>query len=330
MTDDKSLISAQTRVADLLAANPALEKVLIAQSARFEKLRNPVLRQTVARVATLETAARIAGIPVDELVATLREAAGQPLDEPSAVNDSADVEEGSPVMTAAWMSRKDDFDIIDARKLAENFLPAIARKAQATEVGGGLHVVQSFEPVPLYTVLGDIGFEHETVKVSDDEYHVYFHRNRATEGAAADPSPLQPLGILKLKQVDPYIADQMVRVWERIYQREGAAIDQKTLYMLALAVGIGAGRMRQAARELVKAYASGASVVELDELFSLIIWLQGVSTFVSEISTSACFAAYERIKKMEAQGKARGEIVSVLKEEFGERHPGVGIFPDRP
>lgn len=232
-------------------------------------------------------------------------------------------------MTADWISRKDDFETFDARKLAGNFLPAITRRAESIKPGGGLHVIQRFEPVPLYTVLGDMGFEFETVKVSDDEYHVYFHRTRVGESEQAGTPPLQPLGILKLKQVDPFIADQMVRVWERIYQRESAAIDQKNLYLLALAVGVGAGRMRQAARELVKAYASGASVGELDELFSLFIWLEGVSTFVSEISTSACFAAYELIKKMEGQGKTRAEIMPMLKEKFGERHPGVGIFAER-
>jgi hypothetical protein len=91
-------------------------------------------------------------------------------------------------------------------------------------------------------------------------------------------------------------------------------------------VGVGAGRMRQATRELVKAYAAGATVEELDEVFALLIWLEGASTFVSEISTSAAFGAYELVKKMKGQGKERGVILAALVEKFGERHPGVGIF----
>jgi len=43
-----------------------------------------------------------------------------------------------------------------------NFLPMIQKKAAALEVGQGLHIIQSFEPVPLYAVLGGMGFEHET------------------------------------------------------------------------------------------------------------------------------------------------------------------------
>jgi len=176
-------------------------------------------------------------------------------------------------------------------------------------------------------VLGGMGFEHETVQVSDEEYKVYFYKIAATSSGEMPKTPaLQPLGILKFKQVDPFIADQLVKVWEQIYKREDAAIDQKNLYLIALGVGVGAGRVRQATRELIKAYASGAVVEELDEVFALLIWLEGASTFVSEISTSTVFGAYELIKRMEAQGKKRSDVLSALMEKFGERHPDVGIF----
>jgi hypothetical protein len=91
-------------------------------------------------------------------------------------------------------------------------------------------------------------------------------------------------------------------------------------------VGIGAGRMRQATRELIKAYAAGATVEELDEIFALIIWLEGASTFVSEIATSPVFGAYTMIKQMTKQGQARNEVLAALVSKFGERHPDVGIF----
>ena len=229
-------------------------------------------------------------------------------------------------MSAKWTNKKDEFEIVDVRTLRGNFLLMIQKKAEALEKGQGLRIIHSFEPVPLYTVLGEMGFEHETVRVSDDEYHIYFYKAAAPKAEGPQAPPLQPLGMLKFKQVDPVIADRLVKVWERIYQREDPALEQKNLYLIALGVGIGANRMRQATRELIKAYAAGATGKELDEVFSLLIWLQGSSTFVSEISTSAAFAAYQLIKKMEKQGEGRGEIVAALMEKFGEQHPGVGIF----
>lgn len=235
-------------------------------------------------------------------------------------------EKESKSMSFAWIEKKDEFEIVDVRQLRGNFLPMIQKKAAVMKINQGLRVIQSFEPMPLYVVLDDMGFEHETIKISDEEYHAYFYKAIAPDDEGPQAPPLQPLGILKFKQVDPFIADQLIKVWERIYQREGAAIEQKNLYLIAFGVGVGAGRMRQATRELVKAYAAGATVKELNEVFALLIWLEGTSTFVSEISTSAAFGAYELIKKMEKQGKERGVILSALMENFGERHPDVGIF----
>ncbi|HJZ98426.1 MAG TPA: DUF1858 domain-containing protein, partial [Candidatus Solibacter sp.] len=64
-----------TRIGSLLDAYPELEEVLIGMAATFEKLRNPVLRKTVGKVATLEQAAKIGGVGLRELVSRLREAA---------------------------------------------------------------------------------------------------------------------------------------------------------------------------------------------------------------------------------------------------------------
>lgn len=77
MNSDKTLITANLKVAALLDAYPELEQVLIDLAPPFQKLRHPVLRRTVARVTTLAQAARVAGVPLGELVQTLRTAAGQ-------------------------------------------------------------------------------------------------------------------------------------------------------------------------------------------------------------------------------------------------------------
>ena len=60
-----------------------------------------------------------------------------------------------------------------------------------------------------------------------------------------------------------------------MWGKEKPAIDQKTKLLLSLANGVGAGRFRQATRELVKAYALGVIVAELDELFSMFVWNGG-------------------------------------------------------
>ncbi|HPA51566.1 MAG TPA: DUF1858 domain-containing protein, partial [Thermoanaerobaculia bacterium] len=69
-------ITPETKVGELLEAYPELEETLVAIAPAFSKLKNPVLRRTVARVATLAQAARVGGVEVRTLVGTLRQAAG--------------------------------------------------------------------------------------------------------------------------------------------------------------------------------------------------------------------------------------------------------------
>lgn len=67
-------------------------------------------------------------------------------------------------MTEEWKSKKESFDAIDGRGEAGNFLPVVLKRAETVAVGEGLCVVQSFEPIPLYSTLEDLGFEHMTDK----------------------------------------------------------------------------------------------------------------------------------------------------------------------
>ena len=72
-----SEITAGTKVAALLSEHPELEDLLISMSPAFIKLRNPVLRRSVARVASLKQAAAVGRLDVADLVNELRVAAGQ-------------------------------------------------------------------------------------------------------------------------------------------------------------------------------------------------------------------------------------------------------------
>jgi hypothetical protein len=64
--------TAQTKVHDLLEAHPHLLEFLAAYAPEFAKLKNPVLYNTVARVATLEAAAAMADTTVEKLLDDVR------------------------------------------------------------------------------------------------------------------------------------------------------------------------------------------------------------------------------------------------------------------
>jgi len=62
---------------------------------------------------------------------------------------------------------------LDAREIdGEPFGDIMAALADLP-AEGTLELVNSFEPEPLYGVLDDRGFAHDTERVADDEFHVY-------------------------------------------------------------------------------------------------------------------------------------------------------------
>ena len=82
-------ITPDTKVAALLADYPELEEVLIAIAPLFQKLRNPILRHSVAMVASLRQAAAIGKVDVEEVVNKLRAEVGQALISGGVSSDAA-------------------------------------------------------------------------------------------------------------------------------------------------------------------------------------------------------------------------------------------------
>ena len=227
-----------------------------------------------------------------------------------------------------WKDKKDSFEVVDVRSIRGNFLPMLMAKAKKKAAGEGMCVVQSFEPIPLYSAMEELGYEYVTEKMADDEYRVYFYRkeDRQPELPGGMDVPLKPTAILNFKEIADELANIVVPFWKLIWERENPAIDQKTRFLLSLANGVGGGRFRQATRELIKAYAFGVTTDVLDELFELFVWNQGVGTFASEIGPSPLFGAYKLIKKLEGKGVERSDIVKELIEKFGEKNPDVGTM----
>lgn len=158
-------ITPDTKVAQLLDAYPELEQVLIDTAPAFAKLRNPVLRRTIARVTTLARAAEMAGIPVRDLVGSLRGAAG--LDhgdsEPSSGDDAPAAEEGpAPWVDASRVRWTVDADsLLDA---GEEPISEVMMRASSLEENDLGLIRSSFRPAPLIELLQARGFRAAVVR----------------------------------------------------------------------------------------------------------------------------------------------------------------------
>ncbi|GAB3685094.1 hypothetical protein GCM10028857_14980 [Salinarchaeum chitinilyticum] len=70
------------------------------------------------------------------------------------------------------MSASDVADRLDAREIDGEPFGAITAAMDDLAPGETLLLINSFEPVPLYDVLEQRGFDHETEHVDEDEWHV--------------------------------------------------------------------------------------------------------------------------------------------------------------
>jgi len=68
------------------------------------------------------------------------------------------------------------------------------------------------------------------------------------------------------------------------------------------------------------------TVQELDELFSLFAWNQGIGHFSSEIGPSPVFGAYKHIKKREQEGLDHRKILDEAMEMFGDKNLDVSTL----
>lgn len=222
-----------------------------------------------------------------------------------------------------WKNKIDSFKKIDVRGIQGNFFQGIKKQAMNTPVGEGLEIVQSFDPIPLYEVMEELGFEHFTEQNGDDEFHAYFYRIEVKQ-EAKDIS-MRPAALTNMPLIDEKLGSIAVSFWDLTWNDDHRHLPYEIRLLLSLTNAVGAGRMRQATRELVKAYIHGLDSTALDDVFELLAWNQGIGYFSSEIGSSTLFAAYKTIKNMEKQGRERCEICDMLKEKFGEKNPDVRV-----
>jgi hypothetical protein len=170
-------ITPDLKVGQLLEAWPELEDELIAQAPPFAKLRNPLLRRTIARVTTLRQAARVGQVPLAELVARLRQAAGLPA--VKIAGEAVGRDAGRP----DWLDQVMVTERYDARADIEAGQHPVGR-VLATVSGLGpdqaLELITGFEPSPLIDKARGQGHPvyTEVAEVDGDQVHLTTFRGR--------------------------------------------------------------------------------------------------------------------------------------------------------
>ena len=123
-------IGPETTVGALLEAYPELESVLIEMAPAFAKLRNPVIRRTVAKIATLEQAAKLGGISLQAMILRLRNESGQGAPELPVLQPGPELGPDD----ASWLTAGLIVEEIDADAMLERGVHPIGKIREAVGV----------------------------------------------------------------------------------------------------------------------------------------------------------------------------------------------------
>lgn len=166
------VITPKTKVLQLIETYPQLETLLIEMVPVFEKLKNPVLRKTIAKVATLQQAAAIGNVKAEELINALRKAVGQ---------DKVEVLEGASYVSKQpdWFAESKivkDFDIREMLDAGEQPLNQAVSDLSLLKSGEIYQLTSPFLPAPLIEKASSLNLQHWVNIETEGVFIVYFIR----------------------------------------------------------------------------------------------------------------------------------------------------------
>ena len=169
---DKLIITPKTKVLQLIEAYPQLEEVLIGYVPAFKKLKNPILRNTVAKIATLQQAASVGNVKLEDLINLLRRHVGQDLFTEQA---------GTAYNTQKpdWFDEKLVAKELDAKIMlaaGEQPVNQVIADLNSLSKGSIYKLIAPFLPAPLIDKATSLEIKHWMVKENEDSFIIYFYK----------------------------------------------------------------------------------------------------------------------------------------------------------
>lgn len=166
----KIIITPDVKIFELLEAYPQLEDILIEISSLFVKLRNPILRKTIARVTSIKQASVVGKVSLNEMINRLREAVGQG----KGVYQEISKNKKEKPKWANCENVKIEYDV---RYDLENGIQPLNRVVKDTKAliqGDKYLLITAFIPLPLIELLEENGFDSYSEVINDNNVKNYF------------------------------------------------------------------------------------------------------------------------------------------------------------
>ncbi len=175
MTKDELEILPSTTVHELLTAYPELEDRLIGIAPPFKKLQNPLLRKSIAKVATIRNIASVGSIPLDELINKLREEVGH------AKSNETYEDEAYFTSKPAWFSAdKVSISIVEEEVEDKDKMTVVTvlREAKKLKRGEIIELITTFLPAPGIDSMRSKGYSVWTMKDEGNTIRTYFLKHQ--------------------------------------------------------------------------------------------------------------------------------------------------------
>ncbi len=175
-------ITPDSRLGELLERWPGLEAVLLDISPHFRALENPVLRRTIAKVATLRQVSKVSGVALSILLERLRAGAGLP--QAPLTDERGDEAAGERPAWASERAATRTRDARDAIEAGDHPMPAVMADLASLPEDGVYQLVTPFVPAPLVELAHGKGFVCHSVVESDTLVRTFFRRKDAAAQAS--------------------------------------------------------------------------------------------------------------------------------------------------
>lgn len=172
MGKEQLIITPKTKVLQLIETYPQLEDVLIKYVPAFSKLKNPLLRRTVAKIATLQQAASIGNVKTGDLINLLRKEVGQELIN---TGDETAYNTKKPSWFEETLIEK-EFDIREMLSAGEQPVNHVISDLTHLNKGKIYKLTSPFLPAPLIDKAISLKIDHWVLKDVENLVLVYFYK----------------------------------------------------------------------------------------------------------------------------------------------------------
>ena len=164
-------ITPNVTIHNLLKVYPQLEDVLIGIAPPFKKLKNPLLRRTITKVATLKHISSVGSVPLGDLINTLRAAVGQPATNESYTDEQYFAEKPDWFSTDKIVATIEEDKLPDKDRMTMSTVLKAVKNANKGEI---IELVTTFLPAPGIDIMKSKGCSVWTLKENDKLIKTYF------------------------------------------------------------------------------------------------------------------------------------------------------------